>query len=178
MKRWLRRLGILLLVLVGTPLVLVLAYLSMNWEHARRFPKIISAYYAKEACTCRFVLERDEAALGEANVAESRAQVAASRVTLAARLRWVDERHHPERGRVAEERARRRHAEMLGRGVDVTYDAVLADIHARDARDTGRADAPLLQAPDALLLDNSDMGIDDAIAAAIAFVEQRALARG
>lgn len=62
MKRLLRRLGILLLVLVGTPLVLVLAYLSMNWEHARRFPKIISAYYAKEACTCRFVLERDEAA--------------------------------------------------------------------------------------------------------------------
>ena len=67
---------------------------------------------------------------------------------------------------------------MLSRGVHVTYDAVLADIHARDARDTGRADAPLLQAPDALLLDNSDMGIDDAIATAIAFVEQRTQARG
>ncbi len=72
-----------------------------------------------------------------------------------------------------EERARRRHAEMQGRGVDVTYDAVLADVHARDARDTGRADAPLLRAADALLLDNSDMDRDAALAAAIAFVEGR-----
>ncbi|WP_428627461.1 (d)CMP kinase [Sphingopyxis sp.] len=72
-----------------------------------------------------------------------------------------------------DERARRRHAEMLSRGVDVTYDAVLADVHARDARDTGRADAPLLRAPDAMLLDNSDMPRDAAIAAAIAFVEAR-----
>jgi cytidylate kinase len=70
-------------------------------------------------------------------------------------------------------RAHRRHAEMLGRGVNVTFDAVLADVHARDARDTGRADAPLLQAPDAMLLDNSDMPRDAAIAAAIAFVEAR-----
>ena len=72
-----------------------------------------------------------------------------------------------------EERARRRHAEMRARGVDVTYDAVLADVHARDARDTGRADAPLLRADDALLLDNSEMDINEAIAAAIAFVEER-----
>jgi cytidylate kinase len=70
-----------------------------------------------------------------------------------------------------EERASRRHAEMLGRGVDVTYDAVLADIHARDARDTGRADAPLVRAGDAMLLDNSALDRDAAIAAAIAFVE-------
>jgi len=72
-----------------------------------------------------------------------------------------------------EERARRRHAEMCGRGVDVTYDAVLADVHARDARDTGRADAPLLRAADALLLDNTGMDKDAALAAAIAFVEAR-----
>lgn len=78
----------------------------------------------------------------------------------------------------ADVRARRRHAEMLSRGVDVTFDAVLADVHARDARDTGRADAPLLQAPDALLLDNSDMPRDAAIAAAIAFVEARRNDRG
>lgn len=71
-------------------------------------------------------------------------------------------------------RARRRHAEMLSRGVDVTFDAVLADVHARDARDTGRADAPLLRAPDAMLLDNSDMPREAAISAAIAFVEARA----
>ena len=73
----------------------------------------------------------------------------------------------------AEVRARRRHAEMLSRGVEVTYDAVLADVHARDARDTGRADAPLLRAPDAMLLDNSDMPREAAIAAAIAFVEEK-----
>lgn len=73
-----------------------------------------------------------------------------------------------------EVRARRRHAEMLGRGVDVTFDAVLADVHARDARDTGRADAPLLRALDAMLLDNSDMPREAAIAAAIAFVEAQA----
>ena len=72
-----------------------------------------------------------------------------------------------------EERARRRHAEMRGRGVDVTYDAVLADVHARDARDTGRTDAPLIRAADAMLLDNSDMDKDAALAAAIAFIEGR-----
>lgn len=77
-----------------------------------------------------------------------------------------------------EERARRRHAEMRGRGVDVTYDAVLADVHARDARDTGRADAPLLRADDALLLDNTDMDKDAALAVAIAFVEERLKRRG
>lgn len=78
----------------------------------------------------------------------------------------------------ADERARRRHGEMRGRGVDVTYDAVLADVHARDARDTGRTDAPLLRAADAMLLDNTDMDKDAALAAAIAFVEARRKDRG
>ncbi|PQM26645.1 (d)CMP kinase [Sphingopyxis lindanitolerans] len=78
----------------------------------------------------------------------------------------------------AEERARRRHAEMRARGVEVTRDAVLADIHARDARDTGRADAPLARADDALLLDNSALDRDAAIAAAIAFVEGKVGKRG
>ena len=77
-----------------------------------------------------------------------------------------------------EERARRRHAEMVARGVEVSFDAVLADVHARDARDTGRADAPLLRAEDAMLLDNSEMDRDAAIAAAISFVEERRKARG
>ena len=77
-----------------------------------------------------------------------------------------------------EERARRRHAEMVGRGVAVSFEAVLADVHARDARDTGRADAPLMRAPDAMLLDNTDMDRDAALAAAIAFVEERRKARG
>jgi cytidylate kinase len=78
----------------------------------------------------------------------------------------------------ADERARRRHTEMRGRGVEVTYDAVLADIHARDARDTGRADAPLLRADDAMLLDTTAMNRDAAVAAAIAFVAARIAASG
>ncbi len=77
-----------------------------------------------------------------------------------------------------EERARRRHAEMIGRGVDVSFDAVLADVHARDARDTGRADAPLIRAADAMLLDNTNMDREAALAAAIAFVEARQALRG
>ena len=77
-----------------------------------------------------------------------------------------------------EERARRRHAEMIGRGIDVSFDAVIADVHARDARDTGRADAPLIRAADAMLLDNTHMDREAALAAAIAFVEARQALRG
>ncbi len=73
----------------------------------------------------------------------------------------------------AEERARRRHAELVSRGVEVGYDVVLADIHARDARDTGRADAPLLRAQDADLLDTGDLTIGGAVQRAIALVEAR-----
>ena len=73
----------------------------------------------------------------------------------------------------AEVRARRRHAEMQSRSVDVSYETVLADIRARDARDAGRADAPLRRADDAMLLDNSDMDVAEGIAAAIAFVEEK-----
>jgi cytidylate kinase len=73
----------------------------------------------------------------------------------------------------AEVRAQRRHAEMAERGHTLSYDDVLADIRARDARDTGRKDAPLLQAKDAMLLDNSDMTREEALAAALAFVISR-----
>ncbi|WP_033073499.1 (d)CMP kinase [Sphingopyxis sp. MWB1] len=71
----------------------------------------------------------------------------------------------------AEERARRRHGEMVERGISLGYEEVLADIRARDARDMGRADAPLIRAEDAMLLDTSRMDRAAAIAAAIAFVE-------
>lgn len=71
----------------------------------------------------------------------------------------------------AEVRARRRHAELLGRGLDATYEEVLADIRERDARDAGRASAPMVAADDALQLDTSELDIAAAIAAAIAAVE-------
>lgn len=71
----------------------------------------------------------------------------------------------------AEERARRRVLELQGRGENPDPEAVLADIRARDARDMGRATAPLKQAPDAYLLDTTHLGIDAAVRAAIDIVE-------
>ncbi len=71
----------------------------------------------------------------------------------------------------AEVRARRRHAEMLARDPHVSFVDILTDIHARDERDMGRADAPLKPAEDALLLDTGDLTIGAAVQAAIALVE-------
>lgn len=71
----------------------------------------------------------------------------------------------------AEVRAQRRYDEMQRHGVDVRFADILADIHARDARDMGRADAPLKPAQDALLLDTGDLTIGGAVQAAIALVE-------
>lgn len=71
----------------------------------------------------------------------------------------------------AEERARRRHRELAGRGDTTPYEDVLADIRKRDARDSGRTTAPLVAAPDARLLDTTDLGIEQAFQAAVAHVE-------
>ncbi|MDQ0504912.1 (d)CMP kinase [Xanthobacter agilis] len=73
----------------------------------------------------------------------------------------------------SEVRAERRFKELSGRGDAVTYDEVLADIRKRDARDSHRAAAPLVQAPDSALLDTSTLGIAEAFAAALALVEAR-----
>ncbi len=73
----------------------------------------------------------------------------------------------------AEARAERRLAEMLAKGRTTSLTEMLADIEARDARDSGRKDAPLRAASDALLLDTSMLDSEGAIAAAIALVEQR-----
>jgi cytidylate kinase len=71
-----------------------------------------------------------------------------------------------------EVRARRRVAELLSRGISAHLDDVIIDLKARDARDSGRGTAPLLQADDADLLDTSDMDVEAAIAAAIALAEK------
>jgi CMP/dCMP kinase len=73
----------------------------------------------------------------------------------------------------AQVRAQRRFAELKAAGMDVHFADVLADIHARDERDMGRAAAPLVQAGDAILLDTSDMSPDEAVAAAVEAVERR-----
>lgn len=71
----------------------------------------------------------------------------------------------------AEVRARRRHAEMLSHNPNVSFVDILADIHARDERDSSRAAAPLKPADDAILLDTGDLTIGGAVQAAISAVE-------
>ena len=74
-------------------------------------------------------------------------------------------------------RAKRRVAELLGRGLPAHFDDVLIDIQARDERDMSRATAPLAQAADALLLDTSALDVDGAIAEAVRLVEERLAVR-
>ena len=74
-------------------------------------------------------------------------------------------------------RAQRRHRELAAKGDPATLAAVLADIAARDARDSGRSTAPLRRADDAALLDTTELGIDAAVQQAIALVEA-AIAQG
>ena len=76
-----------------------------------------------------------------------------------------------------EVRAHRRHLQHQARGEALTLDQVLADILARDARDCGRADAPLIPASDAVLLDTTHLSIEAAADAARRIVDT-ALAKG
>ena len=68
-----------------------------------------------------------------------------------------------------EVRARRRFEELA----EADFETVLAQVRARDARDSGRAEAPLRPASDALILDTSELSIDAAVARAAAAVAQR-----
>ena len=70
-----------------------------------------------------------------------------------------------------EVRAERRWKQLRGQGEDVSYEDVLADIHKRDARDGGRDAAPMVAAPDAELLDTTEMTIEQAADAARRIVE-------
>ncbi|NTS64420.1 (d)CMP kinase [Sphingomonas sp. HHU CXW] len=70
-------------------------------------------------------------------------------------------------------RAQRRHNELKNRGSAASFDQVLADIRARDERDSSRSAAPLIPASDAALLDTSFLSIDASVAKAIALVEAR-----
>ena len=72
-----------------------------------------------------------------------------------------------------EVRARRRFAELAERGQTPQFDTVLAEIKARDERDSTRAHAPLIPARDAYVLDSSDLSREAALARAIAYVETR-----
>ncbi len=73
----------------------------------------------------------------------------------------------------AEVRADRRFAELNATGQAVSRAQVLADVIERDARDRGRATAPLLPARDAVEIDTSEMSIEAAVSAAIAAIDAR-----
>ncbi|MFT3976196.1 MAG: d(CMP) kinase [Sphingomonas bacterium] len=76
-------------------------------------------------------------------------------------------------------RARRRHAELQASGSTASFDQVLADIRARDQRDSSRSAAPLVPANDAALLDTSFLSVEAAVQKAIDLVEaQRARVHG
>lgn len=70
-------------------------------------------------------------------------------------------------------RARRRFLELRKAGRDVTEAGILADILARDARDSSRAEAPLRQAQDADLLDTSELDIGATVQRAVDLVSAR-----
>ncbi|MDU9004067.1 (d)CMP kinase [Sedimentitalea todarodis] len=70
-------------------------------------------------------------------------------------------------------RARRRFDELRAGGSSTTYDAVLADVKARDERDMNRADAPLKPAVDAVIVDTSDLSIEAAVSSVIKLIQSR-----
>ncbi|MGA9433922.1 MAG: (d)CMP kinase [Roseobacter sp.] len=71
----------------------------------------------------------------------------------------------------AEVRAERRYKELLDKGAAVSLEQVLADVQERDARDRDRSAAPLKPAEDAVVIDTTDLSIEDAIDAAISSIE-------
>lgn len=79
---------------------------------------------------------------------------------------WVDA--------AVEERARRRHAELSARGESHSYEIVLKQMRARDARDAGRADAPMVKAADAHLIDTTSMTIEAAVERACEIIDRAA----
>jgi cytidylate kinase len=71
------------------------------------------------------------------------------------------------------ERVRRRLQEVRARGEEVSEPELAAQIEERDRRDSTRADAPLAQAPDAVYLDSSGLGIEDVEQAILKIVRAR-----
>jgi len=72
-----------------------------------------------------------------------------------------------------EVRAKRRWLELQQSDPAANFDAVLADVKERDHRDMHRADAPLRPAEDAVVIDTSDLDIDEAVQAALRVIESK-----
>jgi len=73
----------------------------------------------------------------------------------------------------AEERARRRHKQLIEKGISATIEGLLRDIRERDVRDATRAAAPLKAAPDAVMLDTTNLSIAAATDAVLALYAER-----
>lgn len=71
-----------------------------------------------------------------------------------------------------EERARRRYNEYIEKGTECSLDAVKKDVETRDRQDMTRAVSPLVQAPDAVLVDTSDMDFEESAARIIDMVRK------
>lgn len=69
-----------------------------------------------------------------------------------------------------EERARRRTEDLQNRGNTADFEAVKADIQERDARDSSRADSPLMAAEDAMILDTTAFTAEDTVAAILRLI--------
>lgn len=72
-----------------------------------------------------------------------------------------------------EVRAQRRYKEFVEKGIQTSYDKVLEDMIARDKRDSSRATAPLKPADDAIIIDTSDLSINEVLQKIVSLMEER-----
>ena len=75
----------------------------------------------------------------------------------------------------AEERAMRRYKQLKGKGFDVSLASLSAEVAARDRRDAERAVAPLRPAPDAMVIDSTELEIDEVVEAVLEELRRRRL---
>lgn len=73
----------------------------------------------------------------------------------------------------AQKRAERRYKELIGKGEDVSFGEILENVQSRDRIDSTREVDPLKQADDAILIDNSNLNIEETMAVVMAIIETR-----
>ncbi len=110
----------------------------------------------------------------ERMVSEQRRMAAELRLVMAGRdigtvvLPWADLKVFLQAS--VAERARRRHCELLARGLDISYETVLAELQQRDHNDITRAVSPLKPAPDAVIINTDGLQLEEVVDAILALV--------